>query len=572
MKTFNKYRLNNKGAALISVMIAVAFVTILSTTLLYISMNNYQMKVVNSKSKENFYDADDKMVTLTSRVQNTVATSKSSQIKSNVMTAIGATASSPTVVEGNTYETGICSAQSLAKLVFPEVDSGSGVVGTPSGGKYIVTDKNGDKYVFDSAEYSIGPKLKSDGKTADGSIKEIQIKNVKIQKLSATSSINSVTESTFDDTVSTNMVFEYYEPTSSPQDGGVGTFSLLMDNSVSLKADDNVRLNIYGNGYMSNYNRSNMSADYVGSDGATHKVGTAPGGNALVIGDNSMVNALGDNLIVYGDCVIKRGGVLNVAHGSLTVYGKLEVQGGGTLLVGGTVYMSDEKLGAGVYKYGCSIDSNAVVRGKSGAFDPVADIKRIDPEPFKKALKLNDTSADNDGVVPNITKKAKINGTEYKFHEQCDSETSSSDFTYDNKGYHVKFFNKGIMNNGDLKDSLVFIGDGCDCTLREENVNATIISMKPITCDQKHVVDLTCIGDGVFNYVTGKNSSGTYNFKMHVRMKGGREGDVEVGDFFASDANKVASAMLGGATGNAGGGSDPVPDKVTARFSNWQKN
>lgn len=569
MKTTNKFKLNNKGAALISVMIAVAFVTILSTTLLYISLNNYQMKVVNTKSKENFYDADDKMVTMTTRLQNTVATTKGSQIKTKVMTTVGCSGVTTTTdLEGNTFETGFCTGEALAKIVFPTVNDGtSGITGAAVGSKYVVTDKNKDKYEFNNAIYTFGPKLKADG-TADGSIKQITLQDVEIRKLSATSAANSVSETSFDDKISTDMTFEYYEPVSSPNDGGVGTFSLLMDNCVSLDESQNVRLNIHGNGYMSKYNTSNMSTEYVGSDGAVHKLGTQPGSGALVVGENGMINALGDNLIVYGDCEIKNKGVLNIAHGSLTVYGNLYVRNGGTLLVGGDIYMSDETAGAGVYKYSYVVEAGGVVK----AADPSFDVKRINPEPLKHALKLDDTDASNDGVVANITKPAKrvTGGSEKKFYEMMDSCTSVQDIKYDGKTYYVKFFNQAPLNAGDLSDSLCFMGSGHDYLLRDRNVNATIISQKPIKVDERHVVDLTCIGDGVFNYMTGKTGS-NYNVQMQVRMEGA-EGKYNVGEFFKDDANAVAAAMLGGATGGGGGSSDPTPAKVTSCFDNWKKN
>ena len=48
---------NNKGAALISVLIATAFLAITATALLMISYSNYKMKVVNLNSKNNLYES-----------------------------------------------------------------------------------------------------------------------------------------------------------------------------------------------------------------------------------------------------------------------------------------------------------------------------------------------------------------------------------------------------------------------------------------------------------------------------------------------------------------------------------
>lgn len=51
-------KLNDKGAALVTVIVVVAFVSILATTFLYISGMNYYMKVTDLKTKVSFYEAE----------------------------------------------------------------------------------------------------------------------------------------------------------------------------------------------------------------------------------------------------------------------------------------------------------------------------------------------------------------------------------------------------------------------------------------------------------------------------------------------------------------------------------
>ena len=46
---------HNKGAAMISIMLAVAFISIVTSAMLLISLNNYEMKLTQAKSKKNFY-------------------------------------------------------------------------------------------------------------------------------------------------------------------------------------------------------------------------------------------------------------------------------------------------------------------------------------------------------------------------------------------------------------------------------------------------------------------------------------------------------------------------------------
>ncbi|MBE5877260.1 MAG: hypothetical protein E7290_10290 [Lachnospiraceae bacterium] len=48
-------RLDNKGSALITVLIAVTFLSILVTTLLYVSVTNYETKQIDYQNKNSFY-------------------------------------------------------------------------------------------------------------------------------------------------------------------------------------------------------------------------------------------------------------------------------------------------------------------------------------------------------------------------------------------------------------------------------------------------------------------------------------------------------------------------------------
>ncbi len=50
--------MGNKGSAMVVVIIAMAFIGILASVLMYTAMLNYQMKVNNLKAKDNFYSAE----------------------------------------------------------------------------------------------------------------------------------------------------------------------------------------------------------------------------------------------------------------------------------------------------------------------------------------------------------------------------------------------------------------------------------------------------------------------------------------------------------------------------------
>lgn len=51
-------KLNNKGSALVIVVVVIAFITILATLILYISVMNYQMKANDYRTKVSFYGAE----------------------------------------------------------------------------------------------------------------------------------------------------------------------------------------------------------------------------------------------------------------------------------------------------------------------------------------------------------------------------------------------------------------------------------------------------------------------------------------------------------------------------------
>lgn len=58
MEIRGRRKTDNKGSALVVVIIAMAFIGILASVLMYMSLLNYQMKVNNLKAKDNFYSAE----------------------------------------------------------------------------------------------------------------------------------------------------------------------------------------------------------------------------------------------------------------------------------------------------------------------------------------------------------------------------------------------------------------------------------------------------------------------------------------------------------------------------------
>lgn len=56
--TVKRLQSNNKGAAIVTVIVVIAFICILTTLLLYLSVMNYQMKSTDYKTKVSFYGAE----------------------------------------------------------------------------------------------------------------------------------------------------------------------------------------------------------------------------------------------------------------------------------------------------------------------------------------------------------------------------------------------------------------------------------------------------------------------------------------------------------------------------------
>lgn len=54
-------KLNNDGAALVTVIVVITFISILATVILYSSGMNFAMKTTDIKTKVSFYDAETAM-------------------------------------------------------------------------------------------------------------------------------------------------------------------------------------------------------------------------------------------------------------------------------------------------------------------------------------------------------------------------------------------------------------------------------------------------------------------------------------------------------------------------------
>lgn len=66
-------KLNNKGSAIVTVIVVTAFITILATTILYITSRNYMVKQNDYQSKQTFYQAEQTLDDLKAMLANDVS-------------------------------------------------------------------------------------------------------------------------------------------------------------------------------------------------------------------------------------------------------------------------------------------------------------------------------------------------------------------------------------------------------------------------------------------------------------------------------------------------------------------
>lgn len=85
MKRNAKWKLNNDGAALVMAILVIAFVSILTTVLLYLANMNYQMKSTDFKTKDTFYYSEIPLETIRTRLVMDVANASAEAYHNSVL-------------------------------------------------------------------------------------------------------------------------------------------------------------------------------------------------------------------------------------------------------------------------------------------------------------------------------------------------------------------------------------------------------------------------------------------------------------------------------------------------------
>lgn len=585
LKTSKKF--NNKGAALITILITVSFVSIIATTMLMISMNNYQMKVVNNRSKENFYETEQDINLISTKIRSEVVKSSNADASKDVLMLVGGSEMATSYTAAN-----------IAKLVYPDK--------TLAADNSVTVD--GDKFYF-----SGGP-IVVDTKPAG---KIVTLQNVTVKQKN---------QDGYENSIKTNIEFYIEQGAGAGGNSGVGDCSFLMDNTITVEGGSGTRLSIYGNSIIGKYEYSPTNSYTTAPDDTTGATTTYTGcslggkwdctsgsGNpAMDLSGCGYVNLLADYTVIYGDVVLRQWSVMNVIKGKLCVYGDIYVytsndaSNTAALVCDGELFMAPDSH---IYSYNTttkslteitSSDKNSNVIITNG----ITAIEKKQVDSTRNLLKLNDADDSNDGVLPNIlVQNNNVLGTKTWPTTNTDDLTEPIGWPqktlYDKDGNALKFKN-GILAymikaepserkdvyidgepysvqvaQGDLNkqyaNSLLFVSLEKDNTNIVNNTpHTTVIAKSSVKCTDTHNIVMTQLGQNVFNYfmdtnVTDVSDARCFPFKI---MKDANVYNFVVGSFFDPNCNSLVNSIFKNSTNN--GGSTKVVNS-SVNYVNWTK-
>ncbi len=553
----------NAGVAMISIIIAVAFISIIGSALLYITFLNYQMKVQNLQSKENFYETDGQLTQITTNLRNEIM--KSGDPKQNLQTILGVD-----FTTGGNYRV-----DNLAKYVsyieddkFTSLNEDNTIVQAKTSASNALTGE--DTFTYSGGTCEVVTVYDEHGNVVPTpNPVTYRLKDFTIEQKSADGYVNKV-RTDIDIQILTKSV-------SSSGEGGVGSFSLLMDAPFKVNNASFNILNLYGNCLFSKYESTPVKWDV---DNVFY---TAPGkkdsaGAALEMGKESKINVIGQYLIVYGDLVLNDSACLYINNGNLTVYGDIYLNKDSTIVCTGNIYqLKDKKLpGRGdvskIYIEGKEYDLCTESEKAKHIYPKTCNsvsITEKNYQSFTKTIKLNNNDTSDDGVLYQLME-------EYKGHKLTDAsigksvdqiEGESNYGNYYGQQIGVAFSGKNNDLNGKYKNRLVFIA-GDEAKIQEGNLGCTFLCKSGINLEQAHSVSLTKIGSSTFNFLMIKSSdegNKDYQKNVHKWVLGDFGNDLKdgfsFGDFFVDDPDKIVNDMLACGNGSDGGDSSGAEKK-----------
>lgn len=572
-----KYLKNNRGAALVSVMIAIAFIAILASSLLYMAYSNYKMKVVNYESKTNFYGTEHDMVVLSTSIRNGIANA-SSDPEGTLKTLVG-------VPDGAT--TPRYNPTALAKLVYTDISSVPAIETNATLNVLEYDASTGKRRVRKDNASQADMTVKFSTAITDTTISNFVTSTAPEDPTVTMVTLSGVVIEQFDkegkyvNKITTDLVYRFKSSNVPTDPGGVGEFSVIMDTPMDASTAPPARVTMYGNVFLS-------SGKYVyggdlDADGKEDPIPSSLGEfPALHLSGDTVFTLVGDNMIVYGDIIVEGNAVLNIISGSLTVLGNIYVNGNGSLLCNGNLYFpeGDNPKTVGVDTYGVVLTARpatptkaAGTAGNQKNLVPndllTAHVKTITTTNYKSllgALGLNDgaSATTNDGILAQILKKDGGKSL-YDYNSQ-DISVGNTKSEY-GMGYNAEaYFKGGTINADDFKNNLIFLGyKQKDASTSYQfndgsNVHSTFICQASVTYTNSKTFSYTQLGSEVFDNMIDPAKGYT--------IPGPSGSDIKVSDMFVDDPNKAINNIINYGTNGADG---DVEVQVAVGYDNWVK-
>lgn len=272
MKIIRK-RLDNKGAALVTILIAVTFMTIMASSLMYMAYMNYLTKSMRYSSRDNFYTDEFALDELSTALQQTAANENNMlDARRAILDGVGKTSR-----DGhNAYTESV-----VASLI------------------QVAKQEAGIDDITVSCAYAQGGVLTEDS-LEEGS-DYIKLRGVMI---------TAKTVEGYQSTITSDITIVF--PNTLPGTMDINDFSVLTDSPMEF--------------------RSGGSCYYSGN----MFVHAPSGGTALHVDNHTVVGLLSPQAMIIGDVVVEGNSILHVT-GSLIVYGTITVERGSTLICSGEV-------------------------------------------------------------------------------------------------------------------------------------------------------------------------------------------------------------------------------------------
>ena len=595
------FRRDNRGIALITIIIAVAFVSIIGSALLYITYTNFQMKVLNLGSKQNYYEADGELLDFSNAIRDI--------------------ADKPASIEALISGDQINLANALA------------MIGAAGGTK----SEGGDVYTYTTTATVVQDPIVNNCSTYH--IKDIYVKQVSkegyvnkvrtdlevkiLQQTKADNGKKGVGECSMISDSSMSMTSSYWEIdwTGITNSGYVVDWSLPEDvrygpyrTKKTGSASQFDFMTMFGDAYYSSYYygaSGNQFGTFNGSGTYTMPGQYGVGDPALVLATEAKLNFESDYMAVYGDLVLTDKSSLVISKGNLTVYGDIYVLGSASLICNGTIYQPEHILPGRTKECSIYSDSGEITPAHSDWNKHIKYSKAVEKvtddsfNSFCTLLKLDDDNKDNDGITTQISSDLKYWDKDKKKYTTVDVLNTISnipDGTTDgkiNSKYYdidcgIAFANAGaqVGNVDAYQNYILFVTNGNSGSVLEvrgSSVNTTLVSSSPIHLSINSGVYYSKMGSAIYDYLTVKDSTNAYyNEGIHKVYLGfaGKDNDgnninsggsaadkdknrFSAGDMLADDANpKIIQLFTAGINGGAG-----VPTYINSiSFDNYVKD